>query len=84
MLGNINLPFAEKDMKLSGTKGGSFDHIGFEVKNLDAFAKKLEGLAIHWGVAPRQIPDSKTRVTFLTDPWGTYLEVTENFAPGVN
>ena len=68
-------------MKLAPTKGRSLDHIGFDVKDLDAFAKKLEALGITFDVAPRQIPDSKTRVVFLTDPWGTYIEVTENLAP---
>ena len=51
------------------TKGRSLDHIGFDVKDLDAFAKKLEALGISFDVASRQIPDSKTRVACLTDPW---------------
>jgi extradiol dioxygenase family protein len=51
------------------------------VQDLDAFAKKLTALGISFDVAPRQVPDSKTRVAFLTDPWGTYIEVTENLAP---
>ena len=79
--GNINLSFAKKDMKMVGTKGRSLDHIGFEVKDLEAFAKKLEGLGISFDVAPRPVPDSKTRVAFFTDPWGTYIEMTENLAP---
>jgi extradiol dioxygenase family protein len=81
MPGEITLSFAPRDMKLAPTKGRSLDHIGFDVKDLDAFAKKLEALGITFDVAPRQIPDSKTRVAFLTDPWGTYIEVTENLAP---
>ena len=79
--GEINLSFAQRDAALAATKGRSLDHIGFEVKDLDAFAKKLEALGIRFDVAPRSIPDSKTRVAFLTDPWGTYIEVTENLAP---
>ena len=80
--GNINLSFAHRDMKLAPTKGRALDHIGFEVKDLDAFAKKLEELGISFDVAPRQVPDTTTKVAFLTDPWGTYIEVTENLAPG--
>lgn len=67
---------------MAPTKGRSLDHIGFEVNDLDAFAKKPEALGISFDVAPRQVSDSKTRVAFLTDPWGTYIEVTENLAPG--
>jgi catechol 2,3-dioxygenase-like lactoylglutathione lyase family enzyme len=81
MPGNINLSFAQKDPKMAPTKGRSLDHIGFDVKDLDVFAKKLAALGIRFDVAPRQIPGSKTRVAFLTDPWGTYIEVTENLAP---
>jgi catechol 2,3-dioxygenase-like lactoylglutathione lyase family enzyme len=80
MPGNITLSYMEKDMRMAPTKGRSLDHIGFEVTDLDAFAKKLQALGITFDVAPRQIPDSKTRVAFLTDPWGTYIEVTENLA----
>ena len=82
--GNINLSFARKDTRMAPTKGRSLDHIGFEVKDLDAFAKKLEALDIRFDLAPRQVPDTKTRVAFLTDPWGTYIEVTENLAPSAN
>ena len=82
MPGNINLSFAQKDMKMSPTKGRSLDHIGFEVKDLDQFAKKLEALGIRFDVAPHPVAGAKTRVAFLTDPWGTYIEVTENLAPG--
>ena len=41
MPGEITLSFAPRDMKLAPTKGRSLDHIGFDVKDLDAFAKKL-------------------------------------------
>ena len=57
MPGNITLSFMEKDMKMAPTKGRSLDHIGFEVKDLDAFAKKLQALGINFDVAPR--PDSR-------------------------
>jgi len=54
------------------------------VKNLDAFAKKLEAEGIKLDAPIRQIPNSKTKVGFLTDPWGTYIELTEGLAPGTN
>lgn len=27
------------------------------------------------------VPNSATAMAFLTDPWGTYIELTENLAP---
>jgi len=77
----FNLSFSSSNMKLAATKGRSLDHLGFDVKNLDEFAKKLEAQGIRLDSPPRQIPNSKTKVAFLTDPWGTYIELTENLAP---
>ena len=77
----FNLSFSASDMKLAPTKGRSLDHLGFDVTNLDEFAKKLEAQGIKLDSAPRQIPNSKTKIAFLTDPWGTYIELTENLAP---
>lgn len=59
------------------TKGRAVDHIGFEIKNLQEFCKKLEAN----GVKIDQ-PYSKTRhksfaSAGLTDPWGVSIELTE-------
>ena len=29
----------------------------------------------------RVVPNTRTKIAFLTDPWGTYIEVTEKLAP---
>jgi catechol 2,3-dioxygenase-like lactoylglutathione lyase family enzyme len=63
------------------TKGRALDHIGFEVKNLPAFVAKLQAGGIKLDSAPRTLPNSNTMICFLTDPWGTYIELTENLAP---
>ena len=80
-LPGVNLSFSPGDKPLAPTKGRSLDHIGFDVANLDEFVKKLEAQGIKLDVAPRSVPNSKTRVAFLTDPWGTYIELTEGLAP---
>jgi catechol 2,3-dioxygenase-like lactoylglutathione lyase family enzyme len=80
-LPGVNLSFSAGDQKLAPTKGRSLDHIGFEVKSLDAFVKKLEAQGIKMDAAPRAVPNTKTRIAFLTDPWGTYIELTEGLAP---
>ena len=37
-----NLSFSKTDMPTVSTKGHVLDHIGFDVKNLDAFLKRLQ------------------------------------------
>lgn len=64
-----------------GTKGRALDHVGFEVKNLDAFAKKLEAAGAKLEAPVRTLPNSSLKIAFLTDPWGTYIELTEGLAP---
>jgi len=80
----FNLSFSASPMKREPTKGRSLDDIGFDVKSLDDFAKRLEELGIKLDSSPQQIPNSKIRVAFLTDPWGTHIELIENLAPTGN
>ncbi|MGE5646322.1 MAG: VOC family protein [Acidobacteriota bacterium] len=60
-----------------GTKGRALDHIGFEVKNLEAFTKKLEAAGVKFDVPYKNVPALGIAVAFLTDPFGTYVELTE-------
>jgi catechol 2,3-dioxygenase-like lactoylglutathione lyase family enzyme len=76
-----NLSFSQGKEALAPTKGRSLDHIGFDVKNLDAFVKRLETQGIKMDEAPRFAPNGTTKVAYLTDPWGTRIELTENLAP---
>jgi catechol 2,3-dioxygenase-like lactoylglutathione lyase family enzyme len=59
------------------TKGRALDHIGFEVQDLEAFTKKLEAAGVKFDVSYRKIPALGLSLAFLTDPWGTYIELTE-------
>ena len=59
------------------SRGQTMDRIGFEVKNLKVFCKKLEASGVKLDK-----PYSKTRnksyaSAELTDPWGTTIELTE-------
>lgn len=76
-----NISVRREDKPLAGTKGRSLDHIGFEVKGLDAFVAKLEAQGVKFEAPVRQIVGAKTRVIFFTDPWGRYIELTESLAP---
>ena len=80
-LPGVNLTFAKADTPTVATKGRSLDHIGFEVKNLEVFCKKLEAGGIKLDRPYTRLPNSTTAIAFLTDPWGTYIELTENLAP---
>ena len=64
------------------TKGRSLDHIGFEVKNIDEFAKKLEGAGITLETSIRNSANAaKLRIAYIVDPWGTYIELTQGLTP---
>ncbi|PYR85886.1 MAG: hypothetical protein DMG18_04585 [Acidobacteria bacterium] len=80
----FNVSFSRSDTKREPTKGRSLDHIGFEVKNLDALVKNLETSGTKLEAPPRMVPNSNVKIAFLTDPWGTYIELTENLAPAAN
>lgn len=63
---------------LVGTRGRAMDHVGFEVRNLKAFLGTLpgRGIAVTGAVPPDRALGDVTSV-FLTDPWGTLIELTE-------
>lgn len=79
-----NLSFSPGKTALLPTKGRSLDHIGFDVKDLEAFTKKLEAAGIKLDEAVRLAPNGTTKVAYLTDPWGTRIELTEKLAPAMN
>jgi catechol 2,3-dioxygenase-like lactoylglutathione lyase family enzyme len=63
-----------------GSKGGAIDHIGFDVKDMNAFAAHLKDVGVKFDVEPRHIGSINLTIAFLTDPAGTYIEVTERLA----
>lgn len=77
----VNLSFSGSRTPPLPIKGRVIDHIGFDVENLDAFVASLEAKGIHVEAPVRQLPNSSVKVAFLTDPWGTYIELTEGLSP---
>jgi catechol 2,3-dioxygenase-like lactoylglutathione lyase family enzyme len=67
-------------MPASGSKGRVVDHIGFEVRGLEAFVKKLEESGMKLDVPYRQVPAVGLNIAFITDPWGTSIELTEGLS----
>jgi len=78
----VSLAMSQSEAKLEPTAGRSLDHIGFEVKNLPEFLKRMEaeGVNITQGLTASNFV-STMRVAFITDPWGTKMEITEGLAP---
>ena len=78
----VTLQMSQGDTKLEPTAGRSLDHIGFEVKDLPAFLKRMEaeGANITQGLTASNFVTGM-RVAFVTDPWGTKMEITEGLAP---
>jgi catechol 2,3-dioxygenase-like lactoylglutathione lyase family enzyme len=64
------------------TKGRSIDHMGFEVNNIDAFVAKLQTAGIKTDGAVRNSANaSGLRIVYITDPWGTEIEITQGLSP---
>ena len=76
-LPGLTMNFSPSQTPVAGTQGRAIDHIGFEVKNLEAFTKKLEAQGIKLASPYRQVPALGISIAFITDPWGTYIELTE-------
>ena len=79
-LPGVNLTFSPTTDALVTTRGRSLDHIGFEVKNLEAFCKQLESAGVKFDRPYAKVPALGIAVAFLTDPYGTYIELTEGLA----
>jgi catechol 2,3-dioxygenase-like lactoylglutathione lyase family enzyme len=76
-LPGVILSFSPSATPTVATQGRALDHIGFEVKNLEAFTKKLEADGIELTVSYRTIPALGLAIAFIKDPWGTNIELTE-------
>jgi len=77
-LPGVALNFSASPDPVVGTRGRAVDHIGFEVKNLEAFCRRLEEMGIKLDVPYRKVPALNIGLAFITDPWGTYIELNED------
>ena len=74
-LPGINLNFSG-GRKGEPMKGRTLEHIGFEVRGLEAFVKRLESMGVKVDQPVRKGPDGVSSAV-LADPWGTTIELTE-------
>jgi catechol 2,3-dioxygenase-like lactoylglutathione lyase family enzyme len=76
-LPGANLTYAKAPDAVAPTVNRALDHIGFEVRDLEAFCKKLEASGVKFDSPYRKLPQMGLAIAFLTDPWGTRIELTE-------
>ncbi len=81
MTGGEEVDFLKANMPQAGTKGRALDHIGFDVKDLAATLKRLEADGVKIDSPLRDMTDRiGLKIAFITDPNGTYIEITEGLA----
>ncbi len=76
-LPGVTLNFSPSPTPTVGTTGRAIDHIGFEIKDLEAFTKKLEAEGIKLDRPYTKVPELGIAIAFIKDPWGTNIEMTE-------
>src|SRR4051812_8754355 len=76
-LPGLFLNFTPSPAPTVGTTGRALDHIGFEIKNLEAFTKKLEAEGIKLDRPYTKVAALGIAIAFIKDPWGTNIELTE-------
>ena len=72
----VQIRFAKADTAQAPTKGRVLDHIGFDVKDHAAFVQKIQAEGIKLDEPARQVPNG-SKITYITDPWGTRIEIIE-------
>lgn len=76
-LPGVNLTFGPGAADVVSTRGRVLDHIGFEVDDLQALVADLKSSGITMDRDYTEIASLGIAIAFLTDPWGTYIELTE-------
>lgn len=76
-LPGVTLRFAKSEGPVTTTTGAALDHLGFEIDNLKAFVDALEAKGVKPSRPYAAFGAFKLGFTFITDPWGTSIELNE-------
>ena len=76
-LPGVSLTVSASPQPVVGTRGRVIDHIGFEVIRLDELSRKLQSAGAKLEASDVRLEALGIRSAFVTDPWGTSLELTE-------
>jgi catechol 2,3-dioxygenase-like lactoylglutathione lyase family enzyme len=80
-LPGVQLRFNAADTKQAPTRGRVLDHFGFDVGDHPAFVKKLEAEGIKLDQPVGKGATGNT-ITYITDPWGTRIEIVQRLPVG--
>jgi len=80
-LPGVNLSFSKATTPTVSTKGHVLDHIGFDVKNLEAFCKKLQAMGITLDRPYTKNEQTGAALAFIHDEWGTLIELNDRPKP---
>ena len=73
----VQVRFAKADAAQAPTRGRILDHIGFDVKDLQAFIRKIEAEGVKLDEPYRKNEATGVAITYITDPWGTRVELVQ-------
>jgi catechol 2,3-dioxygenase-like lactoylglutathione lyase family enzyme len=80
-LPGVQLRFAKADKAQLPTSGRTLDHIGFDVKNLEAFLKRLQADGVKIERPINRDATTGAALAFVSDPWGTMIELNDRPEP---
>jgi len=75
-LPGVNFNISGVPAELPPTRGRIQDYIGFEIRDLEAFCKKLDANGVKFDKPYTKEP-SGLATAYLTDPWGLSIQLTE-------
>jgi catechol 2,3-dioxygenase-like lactoylglutathione lyase family enzyme len=78
-LPGVTLMFQQATQPVVGTVGRVLDHVTFEIRGLKAFCERLTAAGIKLDKPYSVAASFSLGVAFLTDPWGTSVELTEGY-----
>ena len=82
-LPGVNLTFSPTTDAVAPTRGRVLDHVGFEVKDLEAFCARLTAAGVTFDRPYSKNAALGIGLAFFTDPFGTYIELTEGLGAAV-
>jgi len=72
-----NLTYTQVPAPAAPTAGRAIDHIGFDIRDLEAFCRKLSESGVKLDTPYQKAPRIGLALAFVTDPWGTRIELNE-------
>jgi catechol 2,3-dioxygenase-like lactoylglutathione lyase family enzyme len=76
----MSMRFVATSTPAAGTRGRALDHAGLDVHDLPALVTKMQEAGVTVNAPYRTMTlGFLTGLSFVTDPWGTYIELNEGY-----